>query len=151
MHLHERLDKIFNNGNLWKHRTLRTVFDPYSAEWNETNIETKINILRKIIADGENLEFVIAEYKHFYKKELNKSHVSDDNCNGLVRLIEHLLDKTSGLPSKQGDYAPLLLFSSNCFPAMSPAGDVAFLHTFNFSIQLPISTLSYYSQIENKQ
>lgn len=95
MHLHERLDKIFNNGSLWRHRTLRTVFDPYSAEWNQTDIETKINILRQMVNNGEDLEFAIEEYKHFYKKELNKPYVADDTSKGLARLIEYLLDKTS--------------------------------------------------------
>ena len=42
------MDEIF--GANYKHRTLRTVFDPYSNEWSETNVDEKKSILQKILA-----------------------------------------------------------------------------------------------------
>lgn len=61
-----RLDRIFGKASIWQHRTLRTVFDPYSAEWAETDYGRKIEILEKVIASGENLEMLILEYKVRY-------------------------------------------------------------------------------------
>ena len=46
-HYQEIVDEIF--GSLYKHRTLRTLFDPNSSEWNETTIEKKLEILKKIL------------------------------------------------------------------------------------------------------
>jgi len=42
------MDEIF--GANYKHRTLRTVFDPYSNEWSEANVDEKKSILQKILA-----------------------------------------------------------------------------------------------------
>ncbi|MFX8778222.1 hypothetical protein ABTM50_20380, partial [Acinetobacter baumannii] len=61
-----RLDRIFSKGTMWQHRTLRTVLDPYSSEWNETNFKKKLEILRKVIDAGEDLEGLIMEYKQRY-------------------------------------------------------------------------------------
>ena len=91
MHLHERMDKIFNNGSMWSHRTLRTVFDPYSSEWNDTKMDEKISILKKLAASGESLEFVIEEYKDYYTEDTKKPHVAADAYKGLVRIMEHIL------------------------------------------------------------
>lgn len=41
MHYQEKLDKIFGKGSLWKHRTLRTLFDPNSSEYNQTTMDKK--------------------------------------------------------------------------------------------------------------
>ena len=38
MHLYFKLDEIFAKGSLWKHRTLRTIFDKNASEWNHTKI-----------------------------------------------------------------------------------------------------------------
>ena len=91
MHLHERMDKIFNNGSMWPHRSLRTVFDPYSSEWNETKMDKKIAILKKIVESGENLEFVIEEYKEYYTVDCKKPHVAKDALKGVVAIMELLL------------------------------------------------------------
>lgn len=45
MHLHERMDRIFK-APMWKHRTLRTIFDPFSSEWKETSMDKKVQILK---------------------------------------------------------------------------------------------------------
>jgi len=40
------MDELF--GANYKHRTLRTIFDPCSNEWSETNIDEKKSMLKKI-------------------------------------------------------------------------------------------------------
>jgi hypothetical protein len=47
MHYQEKLDSIFGKGSLWRHRTLRTVFDPFSSEYDNTSIDEKLEILKK--------------------------------------------------------------------------------------------------------
>ena len=64
-----RMDKIFAQGNLWKNRTLRTVLDPGSSEWDHTTMEQKIVILKKIIESGETLDRLIFNYKNRYREQ----------------------------------------------------------------------------------
>ena len=63
MHYQKKLDKIFSNGNLWKHRTLRTLFDPNSSEYNETSMEKNLEILQKIRDNKIDLNQLLDEYK----------------------------------------------------------------------------------------
>lgn len=58
-----RLDKIFTKGALWKHRTFRTILDPFSGEWNQTDFDKKLEILEKVVASGEKLSVLIRDYK----------------------------------------------------------------------------------------
>lgn len=88
MHYQEKLDNIFNNGNLWKHRTLRTIFDPYSSEYNDTNIDKKIKTLKIIKNNNVNFSKLIQEYKMFYKNE-NKPNVINSLEDGLTILLEN--------------------------------------------------------------
>ena len=46
-HYQEIVDEIF--GSLYRHRTLRTLFDPNSSEWSDTTIEKKLEILKTIL------------------------------------------------------------------------------------------------------
>lgn len=85
------MDDLFSNGINWKHRTLRTVFDPYSSEWNDTSMEQKVSILKKLIESGEMLEVIAMEYKDFYKKEINKPAVANDFDKGLIHILEYLM------------------------------------------------------------
>lgn len=64
-----RMDKIFTQGHLWNHRTLRTVFDPGSSEWDRTTMEQKIVILKKIVESGEKLDRLIFNYKNRYREQ----------------------------------------------------------------------------------
>lgn len=90
MHYQEKLDEIFKKGNLWKHRTLRTIFDPFSSEWNETSIEEKLGILKTIQENGIDIQSLIIQYKRFYNEE-NKPHVSKSVEDGLrILLIDSL-------------------------------------------------------------
>lgn len=94
-HLHERMNEIFSKSINWKHRTLRTVFDPYSSEWEDTSMDEKTSILKKILENGENLEMIALEYKQFYQKEINKPDVAKDFDKGLMRIVEYILMQTS--------------------------------------------------------
>lgn len=90
-HYQEVVDEVF--GSLYKHRTLRTLFDPNSSEWNQTTIKKKLEILNKILkSDKITFQQLILGYKHFYSTELeNKKHVLNSLEDGLLILIENSL------------------------------------------------------------
>jgi 2-oxoglutarate dehydrogenase complex dehydrogenase (E1) component-like enzyme len=85
------VDELF--GSNYRHRTLRTVFDPYSTEWTETSIDEKVNILKKILSSKRTtLQDLILSYKKFYTDSLtNKKHVVDSVENALTILLEKAL------------------------------------------------------------
>lgn len=93
------LDELFNDGNLWKHRTLRTVLDEGSAEWNATTIKQKAEILNKIYEAEENnidnyfsLINILREYRTFYLEE-RKAHVANNLLPTLACLIQNMKNK----------------------------------------------------------
>ena len=88
MNYQQKLDKIFGKGSLWKHRTLRTLFDPYSSEYNQTIMERKLEILNTIKENGIDLNELLYDYKEFYTEE-NKIHVVDVADEGLEILIRN--------------------------------------------------------------
>jgi hypothetical protein len=88
MHYQQKLDKIFSKGNLWKHRTLRTLFDPNSSEYNQTTMEKKIEILNIIRENKIDLLELLNEYKDFYIEE-NKIHVADIADEGFEILLRN--------------------------------------------------------------
>ena len=94
-HYQDIVDEVF--GSMYKHRTLRTLFDPGSTEWGETTIEKKIEILKKLLeTSGMSLEKILNGYKHFYLKELaNKGHVINTLQNGLSILLNHTLNNNA--------------------------------------------------------
>ena len=85
-----RMDMIFANGHLWKHRTLRTVFDPPSSEWGYTTIQQKVAILKKVVENGENLYSLIDAYKDRYREQ-NRYDIANETGNALALIIEHIL------------------------------------------------------------
>ena len=85
-----RMDMIFANGHLWKHRTLRTVFDPPSSEWGYTTIQQKVAILKKVVENGENLYSLIDDYKDRYREQ-NRYDIANETGNALSLIIEHIL------------------------------------------------------------
>ena len=87
MHYQQKIDKIFGNGSLWKHRTLRTLFDPNSSEYNQTTMEKKLEILQTIKDNNIDLSELLNEYKEFYTEE-NKIHVVDVADEGLEKLLK---------------------------------------------------------------
>lgn len=90
-HYQEIVDNVF--GSMYRHRTLRTLFDPSSTEWEETTIEKKIEILKQLLeTGGMTLEEILNGYKHFYLKELsNKGHVVNSLQDGLAILLNKTL------------------------------------------------------------
>ena len=89
MHYQQKIDKIFGKGSLWKHRTLRTLFDPNSSEYNQTTMEKKLVILQTIKDNNIDLSELLNEYKEFYTEE-NKIHVVDVADEGLQILIKNI-------------------------------------------------------------
>lgn len=87
-----RLDKIFGNGSMWKHRTFRTILDPFSSEWNGTDYDKKIEILEKVIASGEDLEILINDYKERYDEQ-NRKDISSSVESALTKLLQYRLTK----------------------------------------------------------
>jgi len=92
MHYQEKIDKIFGNGNLWKDRTLRTLFDPYSSEYEHTTMDRKVEILKTILENDISLTKLILEYKAFYREE-NKRNVVDAVEDGLINLLAKTLTR----------------------------------------------------------
>ena len=94
-HYQEIVDEVF--GSMYKHRTLRTLFDPGSTEWDETTIEKKIEILKRLLeTSGISLEKILSGYKHFYLKELaNKGHVVNTLQDGLAILLNKTLNNNA--------------------------------------------------------
>jgi hypothetical protein len=92
-HYQEIVDEIF--GSLYKYRTLRTLFDPNSSEWNETTIEEKQGILKRILESNKiTFQQLILDYKKFYSTELaNKEHVLNFLEDGLLILLQNSLRK----------------------------------------------------------
>ena len=66
---------------------LRTCFDPYSFEWTQTKMETKIEILKKVLENGNKLNEILTEYKIAYKD----SPASKDVEGSLVALLQYVL------------------------------------------------------------
>lgn len=87
MHYQEKIDKIFGKGSLWKHRTLRTLFDPNSSEYNQTTMDKKLEILNTIRENEIDLTELLNNYKEFYTEE-NKIHVVDVADEGLEILLK---------------------------------------------------------------
>ncbi len=87
MHYQQKIDKIFGNGSLWKHRTLRTLFDPNSSEYSQTTMEKKLEILQTIKDNNIDLSELLNDYKEFYTEE-NKIHVVDVADEGLEKLLK---------------------------------------------------------------
>lgn len=85
-----RMDMIFAKGDLWKHRTLRTVFDPPSTEWGETTMQQKAAILKKIVENGERLYRLIRDYKMRYIEQ-NRRDIAIETENALAFILEHIL------------------------------------------------------------
>jgi len=87
VHYQEKIDKIFGKGSLWKHRTLRTLFDPYSSEYNQTTMDKKLEIMKTIKENEIDLTELLNDYKEFYTEE-NKIHVVDVADEGLEILLK---------------------------------------------------------------
>ena len=81
-----RMDKLFIQGRLWKHRTLRTVFDPGSSEWDSTTMKQKIEILKSVIESGEELDELIFDYKDRYREQ-NRQDIASRVQEAVILLL----------------------------------------------------------------
>ena len=86
----EIVDKAMGVSN-FQHRTLRTCLDPGSSEWNETDIDEKLKII-KTVAAYKDLEMLLMYYKVTYR-EMNKPAVANNVESGLTILLDHSLQK----------------------------------------------------------
>jgi hypothetical protein len=97
-HYEDRLDRIFGEGNLWKHRTFRTVFDPYSHEWYHTSIDEKVRILKRFLSSGEQLSSLIGDYKDRYESQ-NRRDISAAVEDALTVIMQYQLQNdTTSIP-----------------------------------------------------
>lgn len=87
------MDEVLGRNH--RHRSLRTIFDPYSHEWSETTMDEKVKILQKIV-DSEriSLSSLILDIKVYYTQELaNKSYAVDSVDYAFAEILEHVLAK----------------------------------------------------------
>ena len=89
-HYEERLDKIFGKVSLWKHRSFRTVLDPYSSEWNQTTMQQKIEILKKLKLNNESLEILISDYEDRYLEQ-NRKDIAISAKDALIKIVNSIL------------------------------------------------------------
>ena len=82
----ERMDTLFSSGGPWVHRTLRTLFDPASQEWNETTAEEKIRIVKKLIGNAEGIYPLALEYRESYS-HVGREDIARDTFFGLTELL----------------------------------------------------------------
>lgn len=92
LHYEARMDAIFNKGRIWKHRTMRTVFDPYSSEWGKTTYGEKLVILERVVAAKESLEELIYDYKERYREQ-NRIDIANSVEEAFVKLMQYRLGK----------------------------------------------------------
>ena len=85
-----RMDNLFGNGSIWRHRTLRTLFDPYSEEWKNTDLNEKVQILRSITESEESFPGLIYQFKDRYE-ENGRIDISSSVEVALVTILEYQL------------------------------------------------------------
>ncbi len=84
-----RMDRIFKV-DPYEHRSLRTVFDRWSHEWNGTTYEQKLAILTRLLQAGERLEILIIEYKDRYLEQ-NRRDIANCVDESLAVLLQYKL------------------------------------------------------------
>ena len=87
-----RMDNLFGNGAIWQHRTLRTLFDPYSEEWKFTDLEEKIQMLKSITESEESFLSLIYQFKDRYD-ENGRIDISSSVEVSLAMIIEYQLKR----------------------------------------------------------
>jgi hypothetical protein len=86
----EQLDQIFSPGKDWKHRSFRTILDPYSTEYSYTTMDEKIQIMRKIVKSETGLPTIIRKYKKHHLDQGRQDIVSSVE-EALAILLENAL------------------------------------------------------------
>jgi hypothetical protein len=88
LHYTERVDQLMGFA-LYRHRTLRTLFDCHSAEWDHTDMQRKQLLLELLIDSNYPLCSWLHDYKNYYTEELaNKRDVASSIPYSLVQLYK---------------------------------------------------------------
>ncbi len=91
-----RMDALFAPQKAaWTHRTLRTLFDKGSMEWEQTDMPEKLRILERIIRE-DRLNLVLIEYRIRYR---DRRYIID----ALPDALGELLVSMAGLCYMQGE------------------------------------------------
>ena len=122
------LDDIFSNGNLWKHRSFRTVLDCGSHEWTLTTLEQKFDYIKRIEDDCEadySFQSIAEEYRIHYLEE-KKQHVINNLKETLDILYYYALDLDSFLARVIFDAKECCIPKSHFHPIVtrSPIADL---------------------------
>ena len=90
-HYQVKVDQIFKG--LHRHRTLRTLFDCLSHEWESTTLKQKEDLLLKLYQSDKRIVFYIKGFQHFYRHEVaNKAYAADYVKQSLRILVLNVKD-----------------------------------------------------------
>ena len=93
MHYQEKVDEVLGH-SLSANRTLRTIFDCESAEWDGTSMEQKEALLMNLYCSDQRLEYYIEGYKDFYTHDLaNKAYVLEALPKSIRMLVLNVKDE----------------------------------------------------------
>lgn len=93
MHYQEKIDSLYQ-GSLVPNRTLRTLFDCLSSEWDRTTFEKKEEMLMKMYLSDQPISFYVKGYQKFYSEEIsNKAHVLDSLSKSIRQLVMNVKDE----------------------------------------------------------
>lgn len=90
LHYQDLMDRIFDSP-CFRHRTLRTVFDPGSHEWNQTTMEEKIALIKKILENKLSIEFILAHYEMHYREE-GRDDIARNAKRGLAHILQYAIN-----------------------------------------------------------
>ena len=92
IHYQEKMDRIFKG--LHKHRTLRTLFDCLSHEWESSTFKQKEVLLLKLLNSDKSIEFYIEGFQNFYRNETaHKAYAAEYVPQSLRLLILNVKDE----------------------------------------------------------
>ncbi len=90
----ERIDEMMGCNEDYEHRTLRTVFDSFSSEWDDTDMEEKVEILKKMVDSGMNIGITSVEFL-MEMEDLNKKISDNDVLLSISAILEYVLKNRS--------------------------------------------------------
>jgi hypothetical protein len=93
MHDPEEVDELLNS-SLSTNRTLRSIFDCSSHEWEQTSFEEKEALVMKLYCSDYSLKFYIESYKDLYRNDLaNKACVAERLGKSIRMLVLNVKDE----------------------------------------------------------
>lgn len=92
IHYQEKTDEIFKH--LHQYRTLRTLFDCLSYEWESTTFEQKEKLLLQLFNSDKSIEFYIEGFQNFYRNEVaHKAYAANYVPQSLRLLVLNVKDE----------------------------------------------------------